>query len=272
LAISAASSALTFGVGGIFGHEIGSFGTELARAGMHGLVGGGLNAAQGGNFWQGFGTGFASSLAGSGMMAAGMPSDMLPYATGLVGAGSSWALGGDPISGFWQGYGIGALNHTGGSGTEADPFTLDEVVVTGTAPFPMQIERGGMLYRWNGFDYVLIGERGLQNVYPEFDVLMVGRGLMNMFGNLAKGGSKVAVQFGKSSNQVSHAFRHTDALGLDRSLVQSTVQNHFSTVSSQVVTGQPFNQIVQIGGHRIQYTAWKLADGTFNIGRMHAIP
>ena len=89
---------------------------------------------------------------------------------------------------------------------------------------------------------------------------------------LAKGGSKVAVQFGKTPNQVSHAFRHTDALGLDRSLVQSTVQNHFSTVSSQVVAGQPFNQVIQIGGHNIQYTAYRLSNGTFNIGRIHAIP
>ena len=31
--------------------------------------------------------------------------DYLPFVTGLAGAGTSWALGGDPIGGFFQGYG-----------------------------------------------------------------------------------------------------------------------------------------------------------------------
>lgn len=91
----------------------------------------------------------------------------------------------------------------------------------------------------------------------------------------AKGSTKlvddVVVQFGKGEKQVYHAFRHTDALGLDRSLVQSTVQSHFKTVSSQVVAGKPFNQIIEIGGQRVQYTAFKLSDETFNIGRIHGV-
>ena len=35
--------------------------------------------------------------------------------------------------------------------------------------------------------------------------------------------------------------------------------------------GRPFNQIIRIGGRNIQYTAFKLSDGTFNIGRIHEI-
>jgi len=99
------------------------------------------------------------------------------------------------------------------------------------------------------------------------------KGAINTFRFLraAKGG-KSFVQFGGiRANQVSHAFRHTDALGLNRSLVQSSVQTHFKTVSSQVVAGKPFNQIINIGGQRIQYTAFKLPNGTFNIGRIHGI-
>jgi hypothetical protein len=94
-------------------------------------------------------------------------------------------------------------------------------------------------------------------------------------GQIMQGGANVgddiAIQFGKGQNQVYHAFRHTDALGLDRSLVQSTIQNHFKTVSAQIVAGKPFNQIIEIGGQRIQYTAFKLPDGTFNIGRIHGV-
>jgi len=90
-------------------------------------------------------------------------------------------------------------------------------------------------------------------------------------GSKSIGGSTipVVVRFGKDANQVYHAFRHIDALGLDRLLVQSTIETHFVTVAKHVVSGQPFNQIVQVGGHRLQYTAFVLADGTFNIGRIH---
>ena len=134
-AISAASSLLTYGVGSMFGHALGDFGAELARAGMHGLVGGGLNAVQGGSFKQGFGVGFVSSLAGSGMMAAGMSPGLLPFATGTVGAGTAWALGGNLISGFSQGYSIGALNHTvPDDPTHMHGKDIEEVTVTAYIP------------------------------------------------------------------------------------------------------------------------------------------
>jgi len=84
------------------------------------------------------------------------------------------------------------------------------------------------------------------------------------------GGGNI-VQFGKTENQIYHVFRHTDELGSDRSLVESAVRNHFETVSSQVIVGKPFNQIIEIGGQKIQYTAFKLSDGTFNIGRIHGV-
>ena len=80
------------------------------------------------------------------------------------------------------------------------------------------------------------------------------------------------IQFGNNANQVSHAFRHTDALGLDRTLVQSSVQNNLKAVASQITPGQPFNQVIVVGGQRIQYTAYKLSDGTINIGRIHGVP
>jgi RHS repeat-associated protein len=105
---------------------------------------------------------------------------------------------------------------------------------------------------------------------PVLQIDDIGR-MGSKLDDAALGGSKIAIQFGKTENQVYHAFRHTDALGLDRSLVQSTIQNHFKTVSSQVVSGQPFNQIIEIGGHRIQYTAFELSENTFNIGRIHGV-
>ena len=83
--------------------------------------------------------------------------------------------------------------------------------------------------------------------------------------------NKIAVQFGKTENQIYHTFRHTDALGLERPLVQTTIQNYFEKVFTQVIVGKPFNQTIEIGGKRIQYTVFKLSDGTFNIGRIHGV-
>ena len=97
-------------------------------------------------------------------------------------------------------------------------------------------------------------------------IIPAGRGLL-----AAKSSSKLTVQFGKGANQVSHAFRHTDALGLDRGVVKSAVETHFREVSSQIVAGKPFNQIIEVAGQRIRYTAFKLKDGTINIGRIHGV-
>jgi len=38
---------------------------------------------------------------------------------------------------------------------------------------------------------------------------------------------RFSIQFGNNENQIYHAFRHTDALGLDRSLVKSAIEKHF---------------------------------------------
>lgn len=66
-----------------------------------------------------------------------------------------------------------------------------------------------------------------------------------------------------------HAFRHTDELGLDRSMVQKAIQEHFTTVSSGMTKGEPFIQVITVEGRRLQYTAFMLEDGTVNVGRIH---
>ena len=85
------------------------------------------------------------------------------------------------------------------------------------------------------------------------------------------GGGACKVQFGKTANQIYHAFRHVDELGLDRAAVQKAILAHFKEVGSQIVSGKPFNQIIEVAGQKIQYTAYKLSDGTINIGRIHGV-
>lgn len=80
------------------------------------------------------------------------------------------------------------------------------------------------------------------------------------------------VQFGRNANQVYHTFRHTDALGLSREAVRSAIQNDLRGVASQIAPGRPFNQVISVAGQRIQYTAFRLANGAINIGRIHGVP
>lgn len=82
---------------------------------------------------------------------------------------------------------------------------------------------------------------------------------------------KNTLKFGQNSNQISHAFRHTDALGLSRSDVMDGISNHFPSVASSIPSGRPLNSIITVGSVQIQYSAFKLADGTINIGRIHGI-
>jgi RHS repeat-associated protein len=178
-----------------------------------------------------------------------------------------------------------------GKDNQVSPIVLKEFVVYGVQNSgPSLLNSGGLSYlpivgpindAINDFKNGHYVSGGLNVIFGISDIFPLGgiasKGLRfgirfgSRFFKATKTGSKIAVQFGKTENQISHAFRHTDALGLNRSLVQSTIQNHFKTVSSQVVAGKPFNQIIEIGGQRIQYTAFKLSDGTFNIGRIHGI-
>jgi RHS repeat-associated protein len=85
------------------------------------------------------------------------------------------------------------------------------------------------------------------------------------------GAAKLTVQFGKVANQVSHTFRHTDAAGLDRAQVQAAVEEHLTGVASQIAPGKPLNQIIEVAGQRIQYTAYQVSEGVVNVGRIHPV-
>lgn len=88
--------------------------------------------------------------------------------------------------------------------------------------------------------------------------------------NIQKVTGKVNIIFGGTPEKISHAFRHIDEMGLSRSAVQTAIEEHLSTVVSQIVNGKPLNQVIEVAGQKIQYTAFKLSDGTINVGRIHA--
>ena len=107
---------------------------------------------------------------------------------------------------------------------------------------------------------------------PFGGIVSTGLRLSKRLGKLFKIGKSAPIQFGKVPNQVSHTFRHIEAAGLQRGAVQSAVEGHLKTVASQIQAGKPFNQIIEVGGQKLQYTAFKLADGTINVGRIHPVP
>jgi len=87
----------------------------------------------------------------------------------------------------------------------------------------------------------------------------------------AAAATKLAIQFGKNANQVEHAFRHMDEIGLNRADVQSAVEAHLQSAASLLQPGKPLNQIIEVAGQRIQYTAYLLKDGVINVGRIHPV-
>ena len=79
------------------------------------------------------------------------------------------------------------------------------------------------------------------------------------------------ITFGQNENQVYHTFRHIDQLGLSRDVVTKTIMKDIAKKTTEIVEGKPFNQRIEIMGHRLQYTAYKLGNGKINIGRIYQI-
>jgi uncharacterized protein RhaS with RHS repeats len=177
----------------------------------------------------------------------------------------------------------GGLNLYGFAGGDpvnfSDPFGLCiwdgcvvEAMVIGMATF------GGIRAIAN-----LIGKRPVtENVamdmargsFAGFGGPLVGRTASALATREAGAGTaaNLTVQFGRVANQVAHTFRHVDELGLNRGTVMTAVQQHLQTVASQLTPGKSLNQIVEVEGVRLQYTAYQLANGVVNVGRIHKVP
>lgn len=76
-----------------------------------------------------------------------------------------------------------------------------------------------------------------------------------------------AVQFGKVENQMSHTFRHVEAAGFEREIVQNAIQSDLSGIARALPQG-PYTGSVVVNGVKLDYSAYKLPDGTINVGRI----
>ncbi len=128
------SSAATYGIGSSFGHTLGTLGTEMLRAGCHGLADGIIGTIGGHKFGTGFASGFLSSLTGSGIQALGIESsNILIGGCSITGGLASHVFGDDFLYGANIGMNIASYNH----GWKYDEkgnrlyYELDEVIVYG---------------------------------------------------------------------------------------------------------------------------------------------
>ncbi len=82
------------------------------------------------------------------------------------------------------------------------------------------------------------------------------------------------IHFGRGgANNVYHTFRYTDKAGLSRSQVMGAVQRNIRLNLHRLdgPTKGIYSQRVYAGGRIIEYNAYRLPDGTINVGSI-AVP
>jgi hypothetical protein len=80
--------------------------------------------------------------------------------------------------------------------------------------------------------------------------------------------TKILVQFGKGQNQISHAFRHVEAMGLSKDVVKSAIMKDIPRIAKNMPYGQSINTTIKVSNQQIIYSSYKLPNGTINIGRI----
>ncbi len=76
------------------------------------------------------------------------------------------------------------------------------------------------------------------------------------------------ITIGRDANQVYHAFRHIERLGLDRNAVQEAILNDLRPVASEIAPHNPPRQVI-VNGIPVEYFPHRLPDGSINVGRIH---
>lgn len=80
----------------------------------------------------------------------------------------------------------------------------------------------------------------------------------------------VRVCFGGNSAQEAHAFRHCDAVGLNRRSVRVAITAYLA-VHKAVLSAGPNRCRVRVDGQRVEFIAYKFVNGAINVGRITPI-
>jgi RHS repeat-associated protein len=76
-----------------------------------------------------------------------------------------------------------------------------------------------------------------------------------------------AITFGNNPNQYSHTFRHVEDAGIDKNAAEQAIRQDLAGKESSLPQGLTKGQ-VNVGGRTLEYNAYKLSDGTINVGRI----
>lgn len=109
----------------------------------------------------------------------------------------------------------------------------------------------------------------ITSVYPEAAVipaLRIAQTIYNVVSGV--GASKADIQFGANENQTTHTFRHVLDQGFDASAVQSAVSSSVGKVAESLPKGGQYTGSVVVKGTTFEYSAFKLPNGTINVGRI----
>lgn len=75
------------------------------------------------------------------------------------------------------------------------------------------------------------------------------------------------VRFGGNANQESHAFRHVEEAGISKPDAEAAIRNDLANKEQSLPSGLTRGQ-VNVGGRTLEYNAYKLPDGSINVGRI----
>ena len=97
------------------------------------------------------------------------------------------------------------------------------------------------------------------------DAVLVGVAVVEV--KIAADAARSSIQFGRTENQVYHTFRHVEAAGLDRGLTAQAITKDLASIGKNLPYGL-LNRTVAVGDAKVTYSAFKLKDGTINVGRI----
>ncbi len=80
-------------------------------------------------------------------------------------------------------------------------------------------------------------------------------------------GQAAAIIFGNNPNQDYHTFRHVEDAGINKNAAEQAIRQDLAGKESSLPQGLTKGS-VNVGGKTLDYNAYKLPDGTINVGRI----
>jgi len=75
------------------------------------------------------------------------------------------------------------------------------------------------------------------------------------------------IRFGNNPNQEYHTFRHVEEAGIDKAAAADAINKDLAGKAESLPQGLTKGQ-VSVAGRTLEYNAYKLPDGTINVGRI----